>query len=72
MTQASRLPGPPGIVPGLPDAMVDLGTEEGVALVKGQWRYHDAEVTQVAFRSPGEDLEPTGGPRPGRRSQYPQ
>ena len=59
---ASRLPGPPGILPGLPDAMVDLGTDAGVELIKGQWRYHDAEVVDVDFRSVGEDGNPTGPP----------
>ncbi len=59
---ASRLPGPPGILPGLPDAMVDLGTDAGVGLVKGQWRYHDAQVVDIDFRSPGEDGNPTGPP----------
>ena len=59
---ASRLPGPPGILPGLPDAMVDLSTDTGVELVKGQWRYHDAQVVDVEFRSVGEDLNPTGPP----------
>jgi len=58
----SRLPGPPGILSGLPDAMVDLSTDAGVALVKGQWRYHDAQVVDVEFRSVGEDLDPTGPP----------
>ncbi len=58
----SRLPGPPGILPGLPDAIVDLNTDAGVKLVKGQWRYHDAEVVTVEFRSAGEDLNPTGPP----------
>ena len=57
-----RLPGPPGILPGLPDAMVDLNTDAGVELVKGQWRYHDAQVVDVEFRSVGEDLDPTGPP----------
>ena len=27
-----------------PDAIVDLATDEGVALVRGQWRYSDARV----------------------------
>lgn len=58
----SRLPGPPGILPDLPDAMIDLGTNAGVELVRGQWRYHDAEVVSVEFRSVGEDLDPTGPP----------
>ncbi|MFQ6028004.1 MAG: SMP-30/gluconolactonase/LRE family protein [Dehalococcoidia bacterium] len=42
--------------------MVDLNTDAGVELVKGQWRYHDAEVVTVEFRSVGEDLDPTGPP----------
>jgi gluconolactonase len=42
--------------------MVDLNTDAGVELVQGQWRYHDAEVASVNFRSVGEDLEPSGPP----------
>ncbi len=59
---ASRLPGPPGILPGLPDSLVDLATDAGVELMKGQWRYHDAQVVDVDFRSVGEDGNPTGPP----------
>ena len=46
--------------PGRPDAIVDLQTHEGVALVAGQWRYSDTEVRPVAFtevadhRGPGD------------------
>ena len=58
----SRLPGPPGIFPDLPDAMVDLNTVAGVDLVKAQWRYHDAEIVDTDFRSVGDDLEPSGPP----------
>ena len=58
----SRPPGPPGILSTLPDAMIDLNTDAGVELVNGQWRYHDAEVTTVDFRSVGEDLGPSGPP----------
>jgi gluconolactonase len=42
--------------------MVDLNTDAGVELVHGHWRYHDAEVTTVDFRSVGEDLGPSGPP----------
>jgi gluconolactonase len=49
-------------LPRLPDAMIDLNTDAGVELVRGQWRYHDAEVATVDFRSVGEDLDPTGPP----------
>lgn len=45
-----------------PDAIVDLKTEEGMALVKGQWRYRDAKVVDVDHQSPGTDLAPSGPP----------
>jgi len=44
---ASRLPGPPGILPGLPDSLIDLSTDAGVELIQGQWRYHDAQVVDA-------------------------
>lgn len=56
------VPGPPGILPGLPDSMVDLNTDAGVELVSGQWRYKDAEVVTTEFPSVGEDRGPTGPP----------
>lgn len=56
------LPGPPQILPGRPDAVVDLQTGEGAALVAAQWRYHDAEVREVGFVGVGEDLGPSGAP----------
>ena len=43
----SRIPGPPGILPDLPDAMVDLDTQTGIDLMNGQWRYHDGEVITI-------------------------
>jgi gluconolactonase len=46
---AARLPGPPELLPGRPDALVDLQTEEGAALVGGQWRYADARVAEIGF-----------------------
>jgi gluconolactonase len=45
-----------------PDAIVDLKTDDGVALVKGQWRYHNAKVVDVDHRGPGADLAPSGPP----------
>lgn len=45
-----------------PDAIVDLMTEEGVRLVKGQWRYTNVKVVDVDHRSPGADLGPSGPP----------
>jgi gluconolactonase len=52
-----------GDAPGVrPDAIVDLKTEEGVALVKGQWRYSNVRVIDVDHHSPGPDLAPSGPP----------
>ena len=45
-----------------PDAIVNLATDEGAALVGGQWRYHDARVIEVEHRSPGPDFRPSGPP----------
>ena len=50
------------IFPGRPDAVIDLATSEGAALVKGQWRYSDARIVEADFRAPGLDLRPTGAP----------
>lgn len=47
---------------GRPDAIVDLRTTEGAALVGAQWRYHDAAVVPVAHRAVGADLKPSGAP----------
>jgi len=57
---ASRPPGPPELLPGRPDAIVDLQTEEGVALVGGQWRYSDARVEEAAFVELGSPEDPLG------------
>lgn len=38
---------------GDPDARIDLGTREGVALVKGEWRYSDVRIIEVDFKRPG-------------------
>ena len=56
------LPGPSGILPGLPDAIIDLKTEEGAKLVDGTWRYLDAEIRDAEFKSVGSDLGPSGPP----------
>ena len=45
-----------------PDAIVNLATDEGAALVRGQWRYQDARIVEVEHRSPGPDLRPSGPP----------
>lgn len=46
---ATRLPGPPELLPGRPDAIVDLQTDAGAALVGAQWRYADARVREIDF-----------------------
>jgi gluconolactonase len=52
----------PGVPSGRPEATIDLSTQEGVRLVKGQWRYSDTKIVEVAFRAPGSDGQPTGVP----------
>jgi gluconolactonase len=60
LTPATRLPGPPELLPGRPDAVVDLQTDEGVALVGGQWRYSDARVEEIDFVELGSPEDPLG------------
>ena len=60
LTYATRLPGPPELLPGRPDAIVDLQTDEGLALVGGQWRYADARVEEIEFVELGSAADPLG------------
>jgi gluconolactonase len=46
---AASIPGPPELLPGCPEAIIDLQTAAGVALVDGQWRYADARVEEIEF-----------------------
>ncbi len=46
--------------PPLPDAVVDLRTDEGAAAVNGRWRYTDAELTVADHRAAGADNKPSG------------
>ncbi len=55
-----RLPGPPELIPGRPDAVVDLQTAEGSALVDAQWRYSDARVEEIDFVELGSAEDPLG------------
>jgi gluconolactonase len=57
--RAQRVQDPPV---GPADAVIDLATQEGASLVKGQWRYHDVKIEETDFRGPGPDLKPTGAP----------
>ncbi|HKO29744.1 MAG TPA: SMP-30/gluconolactonase/LRE family protein [Nitrospiraceae bacterium] len=52
-----------GDAPGVrPDVIVDLKTDEGVGLLKGQWRYSNVKVVDVDHYGPGADLGPSGPP----------
>jgi gluconolactonase len=59
-TPAARLPGPPELLPGRPDAVVDLQTDQGVGLVGAQWRYSDARVEEIDFVELGAPDDPLG------------
>ncbi|HET9481080.1 MAG TPA: SMP-30/gluconolactonase/LRE family protein, partial [Candidatus Polarisedimenticolia bacterium] len=50
------------IPPGPPEALVDLTTRAGTALVSGTWRYSDTKIFEVDSRGPGPDLKPSGPP----------
>jgi len=56
----ANVPGPPEFLPVGPDAIVDLQTLEGAALVGGEWRYSDARVRETSFVAVGPDLGPSG------------
>jgi gluconolactonase len=47
---------------GAPAATVNLATDAGVRMIKGQWRYHDTKIVETDFRAPGPDGQPTGAP----------
>ena len=45
-----------------PEATIDLGTREGVQLVKGEWRYSDTKIIEVNFKAAGADGQPSNTP----------
>ncbi|HSK28447.1 MAG TPA: hypothetical protein VLA17_00650, partial [Candidatus Limnocylindria bacterium] len=45
-----------------PEATIDLGTREGVQLIKGAWRYSDTKIIEVDFKAPGPDGQPGAEP----------
>ena len=53
-----HVPGPPELLPGRPDAVVDLQTAEGAALVGAEWRYSDARVEEIDFVAVGSTADP--------------
>jgi gluconolactonase len=52
-TPATHLPGPPELLSGRPDAVVDLQSDAGAELVGGVWRYADARVEETDFVAVG-------------------
>jgi gluconolactonase len=52
----------------LPKAVIDLRTREGVDLVRGEWRFRDAEIGRVDHRDVGADLKASG--RPNRTDDF--
>lgn len=44
------------------NVVVDLASVDGVRLVGAEWRYADASIVALPFRSAGEDLRPSGPP----------
>jgi gluconolactonase len=67
-TRAARLPGPTELLPGRPDAVVDLQTPEGAALVGGTWRYVDCTVEEIDFVEVGAPDDPLGPGGPPNRT----
>lgn len=47
---------------GRPSAVINLATNEGVQLVKAQWRYSNVKIIEVDHHSVGPDLRPSGPP----------
>jgi gluconolactonase len=43
-------------------AAIDLTTNQGVALVQGEWRYSDVELLPITHRAPDSQGQPTGTP----------
>jgi gluconolactonase len=58
--RAARLPGPPELIPGRPDAVVDLQSEAGAALAGAEWKYSDARVEEIDFVEVGSPEDPLG------------
>jgi gluconolactonase len=68
LVSAARLPGPPELLPGKPDAIVDLQSAEGLGLVGGEWRYADCRVEEIDFVAVGAPDDPLGPGGPPNRT----
>jgi gluconolactonase len=69
-TRAAALPGPPELLPGRPDAVIDLQSADGARLAGAQWRYADARVETIDFVAVGgpDDPDPLGPGTPPNRT----
>jgi hypothetical protein len=45
-----------------PDAVVALGTDDGVKTVSATWRYADVKIVETDFKGPDENGKPNGRP----------
>jgi gluconolactonase len=68
LTPAARVPGPPELLPGKPDAIVDLQTAEGAELAAAEWRYSDCTVEEIDFVEVGAPDDPLGPGGPPNRT----
>src|SRR3954451_14954441 len=55
---AGPLARPGELLPGLPDAVVDLQTADGAKLAGARWRYADARVEEIDFVEVADHLGP--------------
>ncbi len=62
LISASVAPAQAGVPSDRPLASIDLMTAEGVALVKGRWRYSDTRIIEVTHHRPDKAGQPTGEP----------
>jgi gluconolactonase len=68
ITGAARIPGPPELLPGKPDAIVDLQSANGMQLAGGEWRYSDCTVEEIDFVAVGAPDDPLGPGGPPNRT----
>jgi gluconolactonase len=62
VASAGAAPPRPNLPARTPNAIADLNTSAGLAIVSGEWRAHDGQIVPVQHRLPGADLKPTGEP----------
>lgn len=52
----------PAVPTGKADATINLATDEGAKMVKGEWRYSDTKIIETNFYAAGAEGQPTGAP----------